>query len=219
MTGPAGTQDLEIGAIQGRTVFSTPLYLLVLPAMEDANAAIAAEVLKHRAASNRAGAWRSPWSFPPIEWEPLSPIADAARLLATRLARGSDAQGPLGAPSWRLSCRATVLAGGQGVEVETTPRADFAATYLVNDGDAGRDPTLGGLLELQDPRGPAPVMYAPDLIFAAPGAETLGVTQTAHLTPGALALYPAWMMHSLSFYSGETPHISLTLALSLRREA
>lgn len=214
MTDPAPPQDLEIGSIQGRAIFSTPLHLVVLPGMEEINAAIAAEVLKRRAASNRTGAWQSPWDFPPIEWEPLSAVADVARLLATRLVQGSDTHRPK-APSWRLSCRATVLAGGQGVEVETTPRADLAATYLVHGGDTGSDPKLGGLLELQDPRGPAPVMYAPDLTFAAPGAETLGVTQTARLTPGALALYPAWMMHSLSFYSGEAPHISLTLALSL----
>jgi hypothetical protein len=208
---------LEAGAIQGRTIFSTPLYLLVLPAMEEANATIATEVLKRRGASNHPGAWQSSWGFPAAEWEPLRPLADAARVLATRLVQGPNAGEPK-ALSLRLSCRATVLAGGQGSEVESTPRADFAATYLVSDGDADRDPKLGGLLELQDPRGPAPVMYAPDLTFAAPGAETLGVTQTASLRPGALALYPAWIMHSLSFYSGEAPHISLTLALSLRGE-
>ena len=217
MSGPTRPQDLEIGAIQGRTIFSTPLYLLVLPGMEEANATIAAEVLKRRAASNRPGAWQSSWGFPAAEWEPLRPVATAARLLASRLVNGPNVSAPE-PPSWPLSCRATVLAGGQGIEVESTPRAEFAATYLVADGDAGRDPKFGGLLELQDPRGPAPVMYAPDLTFAAPGAETLGVTQTAQLRPGALALYPAWMMHSLSFYSGEAPHISLTLALSLRGE-
>ena len=165
MSGLAGSRDLEVGAIQGRTVFSTPLYLLVLPDVEEINAAIAARVLERRATSNRAGAWQSPWGFPDAEWEPLHPLAAAARLLASRLV-----QGP-GTSSWRLSCRATVLAGGQGIEVESTPRADFAATYLVDDGDAGRDPKLGGLLELQDPRGPAPVMYAPDLTFAAPEVQ------------------------------------------------
>jgi hypothetical protein len=214
MSGLAGTHDLEVGAIQGRTVFSTPLYLLVLPDMEEVNAAIATKVLERRATSNRAGAWQSPWGFPDAEWEPLRPLAAAARLLADRLLQGPESA-RAHTSSWRLSCRATVLAGGQGIEVESTPRADFAATYLVDDGDAGRDPKLGGLLELQDPRGPAPVMYAPDLTFAAPGAETLGVTQTAQMKAGALALYPAWMMHSLSFYSGAAPHISLTLALSL----
>jgi len=217
MSGPTRPQDLEVGAIQGRTIFSTPLYLLVLPGMEEANAAIATEVLKRRAASNRPGAWQSSWGFPATEWEPLHPLATAARLLASRLTRGAKASEPE-PPSWPLSCRATVLADGQGIEVESIPRADFAATYLVSDGDAGRDPKFGGMVELQDPRGPAPVMYAPDLTFAAPGAETLGVTQTAQLRPSALALYPAWMMHSLSFYSGKAPHISLTLALSLRGE-
>lgn len=217
MSGPTRPQDLEIGAIQGRAIFSTPLYLLVLPGMEEANATIAAEVLKRREASNRPGAWQSSWGFPGAEWEPLHPVATAARLLVSRLVHGPNVSEPEPL-AWPLSCRATVLAGGQGIEVESTPRADFAATYLVADGGASRDPKFGGLLELQDPRGPAPVMYAPDLTFAAPGAETLGVTQTAQLRPGALALYPAWMMHSLSFYSGEAPHISLTLALSLRGE-
>ena len=63
---------------------------------------------------------------------------------------------------------------GHGNQFHTHPGALWSATYYVDDGGIGADPSLGGEFEIQDPRGVAPVMYAPSLTFPGPDGAALG---------------------------------------------
>jgi hypothetical protein len=198
----------SLGPIEGITLFSTPICSVEIPDAAAVNAALAKAILAQAGDISAAAvpAWASPWGFPDLGAGVGLAVARAVRLLASRLVADRAPE------SWRLDGYAEVLWEGAGASV-SEPTADFAAIYTVSDGDAGKDPELGGLLEFQDPRGPAPVMYAPALTFAGPGAESLGVTQTVRLQPGLLIVYPAYLMQGLSFYRGRAPHITVRMTI------
>src|SRR5207244_650746 len=80
-------------------------------------------------------------------------------------------------------CWANVNRLGHGNQFHTHPGALWSATYYVDDGGIGADPSLGGEFEIQDPRGVAPVMYAPYLTF--PGPDGLALGEAQRLTPRA----------------------------------
>lgn len=195
----------SLGAIEGITLFSTPLCSVNLPDAAAVNEALTATILD-RAGSAEALAWTSTGGFPDLNTGPGLAVATAARLLVSRLSGATTPE------SWWIDAYTEVLWEGACSSV-SEPKADFAAIYMVSAGDAATDPDLGGLLELQDPRGPAPVMYAPSMTFAGPGAESLGVTQTVRLEPGLLIVYPAYLMQSLSFYRGKAPHITVRMTI------
>ena len=195
----------NLGTIEGITLFSTPLCSVTLPDAAAVNTALATAILE-RAGSVEALGWTSPWEFPDLSIGPGLAVGTAARLLASRLSGSTTPD------SWRVDAYAEVLWEGACASV-SEPKADFAAIYMVSDGDAGKDPDLGGLLEFQNPRGPAPVMYAPSMTFTGPGAESLGVTQTVRMQPGLLIVYPAYLMQSLSFYRGKAPHITVRMTI------
>ncbi len=195
----------SLGTIEGITLFSTPICSVDLPDAATLNEALATAILEG-AGGAAVPAWTSPSGMPDLKAGPGLAVATAARLLASRL---SGATPP---DAWRVDAYAEVLRESACASV-SEPTADFAAIYMVRDGDTAQDPDVGGLLELQDPRGPAPVMYAPSLTFTGPGAESLGVTQTVRLRPGLLIVYPAYLMQTLSFYRGKAPHITVRLTI------
>ncbi len=196
----------SLGAIEGITLFSTPLCSVNLPDAAAVNAALVTTILE-RSGGAEAPAWTSTRGFPDLSTGAGQAVATAARLLASRLSGSTTPE------SWRIDAYAEVLWEGACSSV-SEPKADFAAIYMVSDGDAATDPDLGGLLEFQDPRGAAPVMYAPSMTFTGPGAESLGVTQTVRLQPGLLIVYPAYLMQSLSFYRGKAPHITVRMTIT-----
>jgi len=74
---------------------------------------------------------------------------------------------------------------------------------------------LGGEFEIQDPRGPAPVMYAPLLTFAVPGGLTLGSSELLSPRAGMMVLFPSWLMHAVRPYHGTQTRISMAFNFSL----
>ncbi len=196
-------RDLQVGCL---ALYETPLAVAVLPGMDAVNAALAAAIAE--AASLPDGAWQSDWGFGSA-LSAVAEIAAAAEAFALPMTGG----GAEIAQAWSHRCRANFLPGGAGLTVQSHPGAIWAATYIVEDGGADANPAYGAALEFQDPRGAAPVMYAPQLTFAAPGAETLGVSQTLQLAGGGLAVYPAWLLYGIAPYRGPGRHLSLTFTL------
>jgi len=196
----------SLDTIEGITLFSTPICSVTLPDAARVNEALMTAILE-RAGRAEALSWTSPHGFPDLNTGAAAAVATAARLLASRISS-------LIAPeSWQVDAYAEVLWEGACASV-SEPKADFAALYMISDGDTAKESDLGGLLEFQDPRGPAPVMYAPSMTFAGPGAESLGVTQTVRMQPGLLIVYPAYLMQSLSFYRGKAPHITVRMTIA-----
>lgn len=198
------------------SLFATPLAVSLLPETEDLKPALSALILacyQEDAQSEDAQlttglAWRGSFSRASNGPPQLAPLSEAAIVLAETMQAESGQAESDGA--WDVSWRAEVLNPGQGFDVQCLKGGLWCASYLVDDGGAAAS---GGELELQDPRGAAPVMYAPGLTFAAQGGETLGISQTVRPKEGALIVFPAWLLQSTALHQGSDARLSLSLLL------
>jgi hypothetical protein len=193
------------------SLFATPLAVSLLPETEDLKPALSALILaccqegvqSEDAKLNSGRAWQGSFSCASNGVPQLAPLSEAAIVLAEAMQAGSGG-------AWDVSWRAEVLNPGQGFDVQCLRGGLWCASYLVDDGGAVAS---GGELELQDPRGAAPVMYAPGLTFAAQGGETLGISQTVRPKEGALIVFPAWLLQSTALHQGSDARLSLSLLL------
>ena len=208
------------------SLFATPLAVSLLPETEDLKPALSALILacyQEDAQSEDAQlttglAWRGSFSRASNGPPQLAPLSEAAIVLAETMqaesGQAESGQAESGQAesdgAWDVSWRAEVLNPGQGFDVQCLKGGLWCASYLVDDGGAAAS---GGELELQDPRGAAPVMYAPGLTFAAPGGETLGISQTVRPKEGALIVFPAWLLQSTALHQGSDARLSLSLLL------
>ena len=202
----AGLEDLEVEA---RSIFGTPVAVQVLPEAEALNAALRPAILARAGeASGLPGeGWRS--APRPVEWggEALATVIAAAKALADVL----DSSAPATDPSALVAMER--LEPGQGITLGSAPGARWCARYVVDDGGAAARPELGGRFEAQDPRGVAPVMYAPQLSIAGAGGLTLGISQTVGLPSGALLVHPGWLLQGIEPYRGDSALLALTIHL------
>ena len=193
------------------SLFATPLAVSLLPETEDLKPALSALILacyqegvqSEDAKLNSGRAWQGSFSCASNGVPQLAPLSEAAIVLAEAMQAGSGG-------AWDVSWRAEVLNPGQGFDVQCLRGGLWCASYLVDDGGAVAS---GGELELQDPRGAAPVMYAPGLTLAAQGGETLGISQTVRPKEGALIVFPAWLLQSTALHQGSDARLSLSLLL------
>src|SRR5207302_5552987 len=107
------------------------------------------------------GGWQSSWKMD--KWGGVAAIKllAYARNNANRVT--CDRQGQPVAITWKANMWANVNRSGHGNEFHCHPACFWSGVYYVDDGGIGADPSLGGELELMDPRAPGSVMYAPHL--------------------------------------------------------
>lgn len=126
-----------------------------------------------------------------------------------------DRAGKHHAISWRINSWANVNRQGHGNQFHTHPGALWSASYYVDDGGVGSDSSLGGEFEIQDPRGVAPVMYAPYLTFPGPDGAALGEAQRLTPQAGMCVVFPSWLSHGVRPYRGTRERISIAINFSL----
>ena len=201
-------------SVEPRALFGTPIAAAALPDGVQLNGPLQGEIER----LYQAGPPHDPslvWGSAPERPAPADPatvaLCRAAYILIAGITKRAEDECP---DRWRIERCCHRLTRGQSVAVHSHPAAVWEASYI-----AACDAGAGGELEFQDPRGAAPVMYAPHLTFKMPGAETLGVSQTVSAKPGLLAIYPGWLMHGVAFYSGGAPRLSVTLRFSPREAA
>ena len=100
----------------------------------------------------------------------------------------------------------------------THPGAYWSASYYVDDGGAAKNPELGGEFEIQDPRGVAPAMLAPDLAVAMPGGQSVGASELVGPRPGMMLIFPSWLSHAVRPYHGDGVRISVAINLTPLRQ-
>lgn len=223
-----GLEDLELEA---RSIFGTPVAAQVLPDAAALNRDLKPAVLEQAAAvsSPPGEGWCGPYG--PADWganggatgagDALAKVIAAAAALADVL-DGADAAATLDPAARTIRVAAQRLTAGQGIPIGSSPTARWCARYVIDDGrgdggergGSGAPPDLGGRFEAQDPRGVAPVMYAPHLSIAGAAGPTLGVTQSVGLPSGALLIYPGWLLHGVEPYRGETALLALSIQMS-----
>jgi len=214
---PGKPQSVEVSA-QLRTYFATPLAVVELPNTAALNAELRETILaRERAAptvkASNLGGWQSSWDFAAWGGRAGQAVLDAARQLGSRLT--CDRQGRPVQIQWKMNAWANVNRTGHANEFHTHPGSYWSASYYVDDGGIAADPSLGGEFEIQDPRGVAPAMYAPQLAFAMPGGQSAGASELIRPKAGTLIMFPAWLSHGVRPYAGKAMRISVAMNLSV----
>ncbi|HWN39886.1 MAG TPA: TIGR02466 family protein, partial [Gammaproteobacteria bacterium] len=192
-----------------------------IAAMPDAvtlNAELKTIILAREASSESVersnhGGWQSTWDLHQWGGAPMQKVLAFGRAIASEVT--VDRMGKRRPLSWRINCWANVNRHGHGNQFHTHPGALWSASYYVDDGDVGADSSLGGEFEIQDPRGVAPIMYAPFLTFPGPDGAALGESQRLTPQAGMFVLFPSWLSHGVRPYRGTRERVSIAINFSV----
>lgn len=199
-------------------LFPTPLVIATMPDADAVNAELKRIILAREAANesvqrSNQGGWQSSWDFHQWGGAPAHKVLGFVRAVVDEVT--VDRSGQHHAITWRINSWANVNRHGHGNQFHTHPGALWSATYYVDDGGIGADPSLGGEFEVQDPRGVAPVMYAPYLTYAGPDGPALGEAQRLSPRAGHCIVFPSWLSHGVRPYRGTRERISIAVNFSL----
>lgn len=210
--------------MQAEFLFETPLIFTELQGSAELNSRLLAVIEERRKAdpqgmaiSNRLG-WHSDTEM--LEWggEP------AHRLMDTVIEVANHYTGDIGGKGrrrfiWVPEMWANVSGQGASNQLHSHPGSFWSAVYYVDDGYGGsNDRSLGGELEIEDPRIPMINMEAPDLRFR-PSKDSPAVPHDALIRPasGRLLMFPGWLRHAVKPYLGNGVRISVAMNLTAMR--
>ncbi|MDE1466871.1 2OG-Fe(II) oxygenase family protein [Aurantiacibacter sp. D1-12] len=116
---------------------------------------------------------------------------------------------------WHAELWANVSEKGNANQYHTHPGSFWSIVAYVDDGYEGDDdPTLGGELQLLDPRSPMVQMTAPDLRMK----DASGAAQAHEISirpqTGMIVMFPSWLQHAVRPFYGEGTRISVAINLS-----
>ncbi len=195
-------------------IFPTPIVRAELADHEALNAALLQAIAKRRAAQestshSNLGGWQSSWDMDRWGGSAFAALVRAAMQIVTRMT--ATRTGQPAAPEWRFNAWANVNGRGHGNEFHQHPGAFWSAVYYVDDGGIADDPSLGGQLEFQDPRGVATVMYAPTLTIAGRASQAMGGAEQIAPKAGTLIAFPSWLSHGVRPYAGSRERVSIAI--------
>jgi uncharacterized protein (TIGR02466 family) len=216
--GPQGAAGVGAPQLTLLNLFPTPLVIATMPDAEALNAELRRVILAREAANesvqrSNQGGWQSTWDLHQWGGAPFQKLLGFFRAIADEIT--VDRAGQRHELAWRVNCWANVNRHGHGNQFHTHPGALWSASYYVDDGGVGTDPALGGEFEIQDPRGVAPVMYAPALTFPGPDGAALGEAQRLTPRSGMCVVFPSWLSHGVRPYRGTRERISIAINFSL----
>jgi uncharacterized protein (TIGR02466 family) len=199
-------------------LFPTPLVIATMPDAEALNADLKRLILAREKAGesvqrSNQGGWQSSWDMHQWGGAPMQKVLAFGRAIVDEVT--VDRTGKHHELVWRVNSWANVNRHGHGNQSHTHPGAFWSATYYVDDGGVSADPSLGGEFEIQDPRGVAPVMYAPFLTFPGPDGAALGEAQRLTPRSGMFVVFPSWLSHGVRPYRGTRERISIAINFSL----
>jgi uncharacterized protein (TIGR02466 family) len=211
------SQDQDTG-IEVRSYFPTPVVVARVPLTAEDNARLRETILAREKThagvhhSNLLG-WQSADDF--LHWggEEGKKLLGFAKALADRLA--GDRAGNRVAVEWFINAWANINRRGHANDAHAHPGSVFSGCYYVDDGGVNDDPALGGALQINDPRGIAPAMYAPELAVALSGCQTAGGSEIIQPKTGQMLLFPAWLSHGVRPYLGDGTRISVAFNFAI----
>ena len=205
-------------------LFATPLVVFDVPDAAALNVELR-RVIDERVKSHPSthksniGGWQSSWDMDRWGGPPAIKLLAYGRNIANRLT--TDQNGVVGkgpypghfAVTWVANMWANVNRSGHGNEYHSHPGSYWSGVYYVDDGGIAADPSLGGELELLDPRGSMPLMNAPHLRMA--GHLSAGATERRRPQAGRLVMFPSWVFHQVRPYHGGAERISIAFNLAV----
>jgi uncharacterized protein (TIGR02466 family) len=208
---------------QARSLFATPFVVDRLQSAEGLrllSEAIEAERLRDPAGMqiSNVGGWHSNTGM--LEWG-----GEAARALAYKAMTMAD-QFTVDARSpqqnrfeWVPEMWANVSGKEHANQYHAHPGSYWSAVAYVDDGyDGSEEATLGGELQLLDPRMPMIRMTAPDL-FLTDGQGSGQPNEYLHRpSTGEIVLFPSWLQHAVRPFHGSGTRISIAINLIAARK-
>jgi uncharacterized protein (TIGR02466 family) len=116
---------------------------------------------------------------------------------------------------WKIQAWANINQKGNGNALHFHPASYWSGTLYVDDGGIDGREHLGGAIEFKDPRGAAPLMYAPGVKMALDGCLTAGLAERIYPKTGQLIIFPSWLAHCVTPYRGNGTRISIAFNCSL----
>ena len=199
-------------------LFPTPVVHYEVPGSAELNAELRAvierqEKLDSGTEHSNFGGWQSTWDMD--KWGGMPALKLLAHMRNTANRVTCNRQGQSVTVTWKANTWANVNRTGHGNEFHSHPGSFWAAVYYVDDGGISADASLGGELEIMDPRAPGVAMYAPQLAFNVPGGLSVGANEVVRPKPGLMVIFPAWLLHQVRPYKGSAERISIACNLSL----
>ena len=201
-----------------RNLFSTPFVIDRLQSPAGIQA-LKDLILQERARDNvgvqisNIGGWHSNTSM--IDWG-----GEAARALAYKAMTMADACTiDAGSPQksrygWVPEMWANVSGSGNANFHHTHPGSFWSAVAYIDDGYEGSsDVSLGGELQLLDPRMPMVRMTAPDLRFRDENGHPQNNEPMIRPSTGLIVMFPSWLQHSVRAFYGRGTRISIAINL------
>ena len=210
-------QPVPVNA-QMQQLFPTPVVVGIVSDADRLNGALkdlifARERTHPTTDHSNQGGYQSTWDMEDWGGAPVATLIATVKALATKATLSRD--GKAVSPPWKVNCWANVNRSGQSNEPHTHPGSFWSASYYVDDGGIGADPSLGGEFTIQDPRGVAPAMFQPMLTYAGPGGASAGTTELLRPQAGMVVLFPSWLQHGVRPYKGTATRISIAMNLFL----
>ena len=214
---PMAETSKSNATVELSALFATPIAIANLPDTDTLNRALSATILARAethptTAHSNLGGWQSTWDIGDWGGQEVQTILSFARQFADKLT--ADRHGKPAPQNWRMNAWANVNRASHGNEFHTHPGCVWSAVYYVDDGGIADDPSLGGQLEIQDPRGVAPAMYRPDLVPNVPGGASFGASEMITPAAGTMLMFPSWLSHAVRPYTGDGVRISIAINLS-----
>jgi hypothetical protein len=198
---------------QIRSLFATPIAIHYLPVAQDVNSVLRPLILEKAQAGMRGQGWNSGPGFEAWGETAAQTVFRVARDLADGMT--STRTGARVALDWKITAAAAVRQNGDYREFAAQPGVYWSGVYYVDDGYAKSDDvSLGGECELADPRGPLPVMVAPQLGYRIPGGQTAGDPEALRPQSGMILLHPSWLARGERRYNGEHQRVMIEFDLT-----
>ncbi len=204
-----------------KLLFATPI-IVSEPFEDPQDVAGLADIIRERAATtpgvrhSNDGGWQSPPDFldwaGPLGLELIRHVGAAADRSTLTLASGQLNREPL---DWQVTVWANLNPYGASNVAHVHPGAFWSGCFYADDGGIEGGEDLGGALEFVDPRGAAPMMYAPAVKIGIEGCVTAGLGERHYPRSGQLVMFPSWLRHSVTRYLGDGTRISVAFNLSL----
>lgn len=194
------------------SLFATPIIVVDLPEMADANAELAVRLL---AESREVSSWRRAnvggWhSTPDLSGRPepayrmlMRAIVDA---VGSTVAAHADNVGIAALPSYRYAVTAwgMILHHGDYVTIHDHGDVHWSIAYYVDAGDDAPEPS--GRLAFVDPRRSGRTIPGPPIF---PTAFDIAPRT------GSLVIFPGWLQHHVHAYRGQRPRICISANLTM----
>ncbi len=209
-----------LGGLSMRALFPTPIVIGELP--QDLQLTVhppLTDLIKARAAADRGvsasnqGGWQSSPDLPDWGGETVRPVIEAILAIIGHITLQHQ-QGGLApaAIDWKINGWANINRRGDANALHCHPGAFWSAVYYLA---ADHTPEEGGAFEMRDPRGVMPRMYCPALAMGVQGTVSAGGSEFLQPKTGQIIVFPSWLVHAVTPYTGEGTRISLAFNFSV----